>query len=186
MASKTAKAVLEMAKRGERNRKRNRRKACGLPYKAPLLEIDPTITDRFCDIIRSGNHISVALRVLKMSRPLYRRWMNLGKEGISPYDHFYREVIQAEAECEALLVEQWVNQGEGDWRAIQNFLARRFPDRWKDTKETKTDINVSGQVQIVLPDNGREAQRALPAGQPASDVLEVEGEFEEVDEAVEV
>ena len=121
-----------------------------------MLEMDPTITETFCELIEAGNYIATCLRIVKITRHTYNRWMRLGAEGVDPYRTFYDRILEAEAVCEANLVEQWTKAGKTDWRAIQNLLSRRFPERWREVKESHIDVEVGGEVKIVLPHNNRD------------------------------
>ncbi len=175
---------VEAARRGAAARKIDKRKKSGLPYKKPILEVDPDFQEKFCQLLKDGNFIATACRALKITRPTYRRWMRLGEDEIEPYAAFYRAVLVAEAECEATMVKDWSTSP--DWRAKQNFLARRFPDRWREpAKEVKHDV--SGSVQILLPDNGRGDHAQLQSGGDEDGFDEngepyINGDYQELDD----
>ena len=44
---------------------------------------------------------------------------------------FLEAVAQAEAEAEVRMIAQWQAHIPRDWRAARDFLARRYPERWR-------------------------------------------------------
>lgn len=203
--SKTHRKIVADAKRGEKRRAKGQtHQKNGLPYKRPFLEVDPALVDRVCERILNGVHISTICKIEGIRRQTYQRWIRLGAEGIDPYRSFYERVRAAEAELEEKLTSAWMSGAldEGDLKAIERFLSKRFPKNWKETKETvnKHEVKHSGSVVISLPDNGRNDnpavqastvvnENALPEGNEDTEDLEfdddadvIEGEFREVDD----
>lgn len=59
------------------------------------------------------------------------------------YVAFAEAIREAEAEVEVRMVAQWQTQMLEDWRAIQMFMERRYPERW-GRKERQEHVGASG------------------------------------------
>lgn len=95
----------------------------------PILN-DETKT-RFLTAIKAGNYRDAACAFAGVARPTFYVWMKKGEEAPdSEYGKFRHEVIEAEAMAEAQMVMIWRTQMPGDYRAVRDFLERRYPDRW--------------------------------------------------------
>jgi hypothetical protein len=87
--------------------------------------------------------------------------MTWGEAGRSRYLQFFHAVTRAETEAEATLVQAWNAAGKIDWRAARDMLARRFPERWAQSKQPDIQGGTSFQINIHL----EEDQAALPLEQ---------------------
>ena len=53
--------------------------------------------------------------------------------------------MKAEAEAQAGLVVSWFREArQGDWKAAQAFLAKRWPDEWGDSNTLKVELTGLG------------------------------------------
>jgi hypothetical protein len=86
-------------------------------------------------------------------------WIRLGRSELDgPHSRFVEELDAADAECERRLIAEWRGQCPDDWRAAAEFLARRFPDRWR---RQPTAIEVAGAVEIGALTDEERAERLL-------------------------
>ena len=58
------------------------------------------------------------------------------------YREFWEAVTRAELEAEARLVAQWQQHMPNDYRAIRDFLERRFPERWGKAAQASATVRV--------------------------------------------
>jgi len=75
------------------------------------------------------------------------------------YVEFYWAVEEAITASEVTVVSNWQSKTEDDWRAAQQYLARRFPKRWaakaeppEEPKKRPSIIEVLGAIAPVPPD----------------------------------
>jgi len=122
------------------------------------------VQKRIENAIAGGNYYEAACKSAGIDYQTFRNWMKEG-EAISngsqkktrsnkKYFEFFEVVQAAEARAEIRVVSQWQRQIPNNWQAARDFLARRFPDRWKPRDEQEI-VGDGAQVIIHLPDNGR-------------------------------
>lgn len=103
----------------------------GRPYK---LQVEPERMERFVFAIRSGASIRGACAYAGISDRAYYNYMHTGERDLDPLAReFYERVKQAEGDLEVQLTSQWLAFAETDWRAIQEFMSRRFKGDWSPT-----------------------------------------------------
>jgi transposase-like protein len=86
--------------------------------------------------IMSGNNREVAARAEGIDDATLYRWM-------AEKQDFRDRVHEADALAEADAVESWYHQGRRDWKALREWLACKYPDRW--SQKTIADLNIGGQ-----------------------------------------
>lgn len=166
----------------------------------------------FLQYLRNGNHPSVACELMGLKENSLKKWRALGAMhvdwleagSIGPdpavaraTDSFVNlcaylvlEMRKAEAKGEAVLVDVWhAGATDGNWRAARDFLARRWPERWREQKESISTgdrgFGVPGSVaappdlakiiaalreagvtsdDLAIETTATEAERALPSG----------------------
>ena len=95
-------------------------------------KLNPTVQQRVCDAIRSGNWMETAAAFAGIDRSTLQRWFRRGEQapkGI--YRDFATAVQKATADAEARDVALIGKAaGEGNWQAAAWRLERRFPERW--------------------------------------------------------
>lgn len=117
------------------------------------------------DLVRAGMRPSKAGQAVGLSRATVLTWINRGvaeqariEEGQDPnpeehvYMQFSVDLAKAEAESQAGLVLAWFKEArQGDWKAAQAFLAKRFPDEWGDSNTLKVELSGAngGPIQAV-------------------------------------
>jgi len=66
------------------------------------------------------------------------------------YREFFEAITRAEYEAEVRMVALWQKHMPEDYRAIRDFLERRYPDRWG---RKRLDIEHSGEIGIKIVDD---------------------------------
>jgi hypothetical protein len=97
---------------------------------------------RIIEGIKAGNYFKVACQAAGVSDTTAYRWLRLGeglpagrgysdeRMGKEEYVEFARQVREAEAHLEGVVVKHWLDEIPGNWLAARDFLARRFRGRW--------------------------------------------------------
>ena len=94
-------------------------------------KLSPEIQERICSALRDGNYESAAAASAGVGASTVRQWLQWGRDAKSArYVAFLTAVTRAREEAELRLVELWQEAMPNDWRAIAEFLARRYPMRW--------------------------------------------------------
>jgi hypothetical protein len=117
--------------------------------KLAKLKLNPELIDKACELLLDGNYVITICKCLDISHDAWYRWLKLGaaqKEGI--YHDFYEAVTRAENDAEAKMVAMWRQHMPNDYRAIRDFMERRYPDRWG--RHNKMDLNHSGNLEIKV------------------------------------
>ena len=119
-------------------------------------KLTPELEKKVCDAIRDGNYFSTSCRSAGIAPETGLDWMHRG-ESEQPrrakkaiYVEFALAVRVAEAECEVRMVEKWRTAMPGDWRAIQMFLERRFPEQWGRREKQEISGEKGGPVVIEV------------------------------------
>ncbi len=94
-------------------------------------KLNPEITKRLTEAIRSGNYYEAACGYAGIHYSTFRKWMQKGETAKSgKFREFFEAVTRAEYEAEVRMVALWQKHMPEDYRAIRDFLERRYPDRW--------------------------------------------------------
>lgn len=111
-------------------------------------KLTPEVQKRLCDAIRAGNYYEAACAYAGIDYSTFRRWMKKGEgQKRGKYREFCEAVTRAELEAEARLVAQWQQHMPNDYRAIRDFLERRFPERWGRREKIDANVTHNGQVK---------------------------------------
>lgn len=116
--------------------------------------LGPTIVD----LIRAGMRPSMAAQAAGIAKSTISGWIKRGSEEQwrieqgeeasdleKPYLEFVQNMMKAEAEAQAGLVVSWFREArQGDWKAAQAFLAKRWPDEWGDSNTMKVEVSGLG------------------------------------------
>lgn len=150
----------------------------------------------FLAYVRNGAHPDTVSELTGISQALVTTWRSVGSrhlewlEGgqVGPQPsargfsdssaalcaYFVVELRKAEAAAEVAHVENWSNAGlNGDWRASRDFLARRWPERWREQREQiRTDGRaLEGPAEnSALPDLAAIIRALHEAGVTAKDL----------------
>lgn len=102
---------------------------------------------RLVQAIEAGNYYEAACGYAGITYTTFRNWMIKGENAKSgKYREFFEAITRAETVAEVRMVAQWQQHMPEDYRAIRDFLERRFPDRWG--RKDKVQQEISG------PDGG--------------------------------
>src|SRR3972149_5321290 len=118
------------------------------------------------NIYPAGNYFEVACELSGINAGTGYDWLAIG-EGRKPNDtkistklfiEFSDAVRNANAQVENAAIIHWRNAFGDDWRASAEYLARRFPERWK--KVERSELTGVGGGPITTRDDYTDAERA--------------------------
>lgn len=140
---------------------RKGRRNIGGELVSPCEIIGPAVVD----LVRAGMRPHKAGEAVGLSRKTVNGWMNRGANELAriekgeepievekPYAEFAQNLVKAEAESQAGLVLAWFKEArQGDWKAAQAFLSKRFPDEWGDSNTVRLEVSGvnGGPIQAV-------------------------------------
>lgn len=146
------------------------------------------------ELMKGGLTPTRAAEVAEVSKNTVTNWLKRGlleqrriEEGGEPnpeekiYMDFALGALKAESEAQAGLVLAWFREArQGDWKAAERFLAKRFPQEWGDNNTVKLEVNAmsisSDTSRPVAQEDDDTRQRAVlaalvEAGDLPKDVL---------------
>ena len=122
------------------------------------------------DLIRAGMTPSRAAEATGLSKSTVSGWIKRGMNeqahieaggepnpSEKPYLTFIEGMIKAEAEAMGGLVLAWFKEArQGDWKAAERFLARRWPQEWGDNNTVKLEVTAAGMFNQQEVNNDKE------------------------------
>lgn len=107
------------------------------------------------DLIRAGMTPSRAAEAAGLGKSTVSGWIKRGmteqmhienggepNPSEKPYLTFVEGMVKAEAEAMGGLVLSWFKEArQGDWKAAERFLARRWPQEWGDNNTVKLEVS---------------------------------------------
>jgi len=122
------------------------------------------------DLIRAGMTPSRAAEATGLAKSTVSGWIkrgiaeqahieNGGEPNTSekPYLAFVEGMVKAEAEAMGGLVLAWFKEArQGDWKAAERFLARRWPQEWGDNNTVKLEVSAGMGFAQPTANNDRE------------------------------
>ena len=113
-------------------------------------KLTPEIIKKLTEAIRAGNYYEAACAYAGIHYSTFRKWMQKGETAKSgKFREFFDAVTRAEHEAEVRMVAQWQKHMPEDYRAIRDFLERRYPERWGRRLDVKQDIKQEVQGQVT-------------------------------------
>ena len=112
----------------------------------------PEVKARLVQAIEAGNYYEAACGYAGITYTTFRNWMIKGENAKSgTYREFFEAITRAETVAEVRMVAQWQQHMPEDYRAIRDFLERRFPERWgrKDKVQQEISGPDGGPIQWV-------------------------------------
>jgi len=101
------------------------------------LKLTPERQRQILLVLSQGNYRDVAAALSGTSMQTFNKWLKKAEPEIGghladypKYVAFKNCVLEAEAEAERLLVENWHRQGQHDWQAGAAFLGRKHRQKW--------------------------------------------------------
>ena len=106
--------------------------------------------EKICNLIRCGNYVKQSVQACDVNYNTYLACMRKGKQGIEPYDMFYRMQEQAKAEFETGAVSKIAESGaDGNIGAYMWMLPRMYPQRWAKVNRQEVKVDNSQKIEIV-------------------------------------
>ena len=110
------------------------------------------------ELMKAGMSPARAAEASEISRNTVMGWMKRGmleqnriergevaNPQEKPYLDFSLGAIKAESEAQAGLVLSWFREArQGDWKAAERFLAKRWPQEWGDNNTVKLEVSAMG------------------------------------------
>lgn len=97
---------------------------------------------RLVQAIEAGNYYEAACGYAGITYTTFRNWMIKGENAKSgKYREFFEAITRAETVAEVRMVAQWQQHMPEDYRAIRDFLERRFPERWGRKDKVQQEIS---------------------------------------------
>jgi len=133
------------------------------------------------ELMKGGLTPTRAAEVAEVSKNTVTNWLKRGlleqrriEEGGEPnpeekiYMDFALGALKAESEAQAGLVLAWFREArQGDWKAAERFLAKRFPQEWGDNNTVKLEVSAMGissdTSRPVVQEDDDTRQRAVLA-----------------------
>jgi len=117
-------------------------------------KLTPEIVEEVAKLVEAGNYLTRAVDKIGVDRSTFTRWMEKGAKlpssSLSLYRVLYEHVRRAEANFQNNAIHAWIEcwkgHGHGDYKAIRDFLARRFPDEWGFQRGV---LPVTGAMPVV-------------------------------------
>lgn len=139
-------------------------------------KLTPAAQKKLCDAVEMGNYYEAACQYAGIHYATFRRWQIRGEEEeAGPYRELCDALTRAEFKCELRLIELWQKAMPGDWRAVQNFLSRRFNDRWGEVKTVKAQVDLESELERMAKDAGLTPEQTAAALETAKKLLAKEG-----------
>jgi hypothetical protein len=163
----------------------------------------PTIIE----LMKGGMSPLRAGEVAEVSRQTVSNWIKRGlneqrriEEGAEadPNEKIYMDfalgALKAESEAQAGLVLAWFREArQGDWKAAERFLAKRWPQEWGDNNTVRLEVSAMGggaseahHIDVQEDDSRKRAVLAalVEAGDLPTNVLEAWDKDEVIDAEV--
>lgn len=96
-------------------------------------KLTPEIQKRLVDALKKGNYRIIACALVGISDRTLREWIFKAEvEGDARYTELAKQVREAEAGIEQIVVARILSAGRREWKADAWYLERRFAQRWGD------------------------------------------------------
>ena len=113
---------------------------------------------KIIELMKGGLTPSRAAEVAEISKETVTNWLKRGlseqrriEQGIpaNPAEKIYMDfalgALKAESEAQSGLVLAWFREArQGDWKAAERFLAKRWPQEWGDNNTVKLEVSSLG------------------------------------------
>lgn len=111
------------------------------------------IKKKIIEAIQAGAWIKTACLYAGITESCFYNWKKQAEDGKEPYLQFFESLKGVEANLEKELAETWVEiaKGNKDFRAIAEFMKRRFKDNWniEDKHEISGNLSISWYEQLT-------------------------------------
>lgn len=111
--------------------------------------LNKQVMKKICNLIKSGNYVKQSVKACDVNYNTYLSCMRKGKNGIAPYDEYYRMQEEAKAQFETNAVTEITDSGfNGNIGALMWVLPRMYPQRWG--KVQRQEVKVDNSQNIVI------------------------------------
>jgi hypothetical protein len=109
---------------------------------------DPAVYKTIIDLIEEGNYITTVANYAGIAPATLYTYLERGKNGYDTlYHQFYLDVQKAWASAEVNTLRKLREHENADWRVSAWRLERTYPERYALKTITRTEVNISGEVQ---------------------------------------
>jgi len=121
-----------------------------------MSKLTPKLINDITNLIKRGNYPLVAARACGVKDRTWYDWLERGKGSAKGlYRELFDEVETAQAKPQVTVVNKLYEVAiEGNVRAMELFLSRRYPEQWGAQKQV--EVNASPQISFFLPENERD------------------------------
>jgi hypothetical protein len=96
-------------------------------------------------MIAEGKPIMAACKAVGLPYRTMRTWLLRGRNGDPLYQQFWQDYVIADGQAELALYEQWSGHFGKDYRAIRDYMALRWPDKY--SLKSVQQVQLSGSVE---------------------------------------
>ena len=121
-------------------------------------KLTPAVQEKIIQALLGGNYFNTACRYAGISEATGYEWLDRG-ESDNPrrgkadiYVKFAEAIRETEAQVEVRRAAQWQTRMPEDWRAIQMFMERRYPDVWGRRERQEHVGPGGGPVAVTFTD----------------------------------
>jgi hypothetical protein len=111
-------------------------------------KLTPALQEKFVQAVREGQFFETACGLCGITYTAFREWMIRGAnepEGI--YHEFMLAVQEAEADSEAEANKKWQKFFAEDYRAVRDWMDRRYGNRWSRKDRMEISGPEGGPIQ---------------------------------------
>lgn len=135
--------------------KRTRTVKNGKPARGRRTALTPEIQLRIVEAILAGNYFETACRYAGIAPSTGYEWIARGTEqserSCEPhFVDFADAIARANAQVEVQAVATLRKHGQRDARALMEFLMRRFPERWGNSKQIEQEATADVDASQIL------------------------------------
>src|SRR4051794_7244887 len=114
-------------------------------------KLTPECRERLVQAIKDGHYLETACHLAGIDYSTFARWMQRGeRDGRGEFREFRKAVLAAQAEVEDHVLKTWTRLMPENWQACKEFLARRFPERWRQREEHQHTGAQGGPLRLTL------------------------------------
>lgn len=113
-------------------------------------KLDPEVTRAICEAIERGNTLKNAAALAGINEATLHRWMERGREGETEFCEFCKSIDTSLAKSQDRAVRAFVSAFGDDWRAAQEYLARRHPEDWAKKDNLKVEAKHDGEIIVKI------------------------------------
>jgi len=119
-------------------------------------KLTPDLQDRLLGLIRQGNYIDTACKLVGLDRTVIYDWLKRGSKDDpeEPYTSFALAFWEAEGEAEKNVLAIIDKAAAVDWKAAAWKIERRWPERWgrKDRLQAEVTGKDGAEIKVSFDD----------------------------------